>query len=183
MRNYVWLGSLVIVALRLLILPATGHYGSLLWTIDGRLQSKRWTWFDDLRDRTGMKRYDQMKKAAEEILLRDICYSHIGRNREWMNFGKGGSCFLTIQRRSAPSWCWCFITNNMSNIMTQGLVICVLHRWPYVEQQICVLQRRFADTVCQLLEASSHVGHQHMVSRCISLSSLPSHASSFCSQS
>ena len=56
---------------------ASGHYDTLLRTIEGRLEGKRGrgrprrTWVDDLRDWTGSKRYNQIKKAT--ILSRDIC--------------------------------------------------------------------------------------------------------------
>ena len=49
------------------------HYDTLLRTIEGRLEDKRGRgrstriWVDDLRDWTGLKRYDQnlVKRAAE----------------------------------------------------------------------------------------------------------------------
>ena len=49
------------------------HYDTLLRTIEGRREDKRGrgrstrTWVDDLRDWTGLKRYDQnlVKRAAE----------------------------------------------------------------------------------------------------------------------
>ena len=49
----------------------SGHYDSLLTTIEGRLNGKRGRWrprrtrVDDLRDWTGSKRYEQIKRAAE----------------------------------------------------------------------------------------------------------------------
>ena len=50
---------------------SSGHYDTLLTTIEGRLEGKRGrgrprlTWVDDLRDWTGSKRYDQIKIAVE----------------------------------------------------------------------------------------------------------------------
>ena len=50
----------------------SGHYNTLLTTIEGRLEGKRGrgrprrTWVDDLRGWTGSKRYGQIKKAAEK---------------------------------------------------------------------------------------------------------------------
>ena len=52
-----------------------GHYDTLLTTIEERLEGKRGrgrpmqTWTDDLRDWTGSKRYDQIKRAAERRTL------------------------------------------------------------------------------------------------------------------
>ena len=56
-----------------LIINTSGHhaYDPLLKTIEGRLDGKQGrgrpsrTWVDYLRDRTGLKRYDQIKRAAE----------------------------------------------------------------------------------------------------------------------
>ena len=62
----------------------SGHYyDNLLRTIEGRRAGKRgrgrprWTWINDLRDWTGLKRYDQIKIAAER---RDL---HV--TQQWIN--------------------------------------------------------------------------------------------------
>ena len=53
------------------------YYANLLRTMEGRLEDKRgkWrsrrTWFDDMRDWTGSKRYDQVKGAAKTKYLYD----------------------------------------------------------------------------------------------------------------
>ena len=64
----------------------SGHYDTLLTTIEGRLAGKRGTgiprrtWVDDIREWTGSKRYDQIKRAAENRkLTRDIC-----NPQQWM---------------------------------------------------------------------------------------------------
>ena len=49
----------------------SGHYDTLMTTIEGRLEGKRGrrrprrTWVDDIREWTGSKRYEQLKRAAE----------------------------------------------------------------------------------------------------------------------
>ena len=49
----------------------SGHYDTLLTTIEGRLEGKRGRgrprrmWVDDITEWTGSKRYDQIKRAAE----------------------------------------------------------------------------------------------------------------------
>ena len=49
----------------------SGHYDTLLTTIEGRLEGKRGrgrprrTWVDDIREWTGTKRYVKTKIAAE----------------------------------------------------------------------------------------------------------------------
>ena len=51
----------------------SGHYDTLLRTIEGRLEGKRGrgrprrTWVDDLRDWTGSKRYDQIKTENRDV--------------------------------------------------------------------------------------------------------------------
>ena len=67
----------------------SGHYDILLPTIEGRREGKRGrgrprrTWVDDLRDGTGSKRYDQIKRAAESRNLHGTFATHIsGRNTE-----------------------------------------------------------------------------------------------------
>ena len=67
----------------------SGHYDTLLTTIGGRLEGKRGsgrprrTWVDDLRDWTGSKRYDQIKRAAEKRNLYGTFATHSsGRNTE-----------------------------------------------------------------------------------------------------
>ena len=67
----------------------SGHYDTLLRTIEGRLEGKRGrgrprrTWVDDLRDWTGSKRYDQIKIAAERRNLHGTFVTHSsGRNTE-----------------------------------------------------------------------------------------------------
>ena len=70
----------------------SGHYDTLLTTIEGRLNGKRGrgrprrTWVDDLRDWTGSKRYEQIKRAAETRRLHGKFATHSsGRNTQWMN--------------------------------------------------------------------------------------------------
>ena len=65
----------------------SGHYDTLLTTIEGRLNGKRGrgrprrTWVDDIRDWTGSKRYEQIKRAAETRRLHGKCATHSsGRN-------------------------------------------------------------------------------------------------------
>ena len=65
----------------------SGHYDTLLTTIEGRLEGKRGrgrprrTRVDDIREWTGSKHYDQIKRAAEKRDLHGT--SHIsGRNTE-----------------------------------------------------------------------------------------------------
>ena len=67
----------------------SGHYDILLTTIEGRREGKRGrgrptrTWVDDLRDWTGSKRYDQIKRAAERRDLHGTFATHSsGRNTE-----------------------------------------------------------------------------------------------------
>ena len=66
----------------------SGHYDTLLTTIEGRLNGKRGrgrpirTWVDDLRDWTGSKRYKQIKSAAETRRLPGTFATHrSGRNQ------------------------------------------------------------------------------------------------------
>ena len=60
----------------------SGHYDTLLTTIEGRLNGKRGrgrprrTWVDDLIDWTGSKRYEQIKKAAETRRLHGQFATH-----------------------------------------------------------------------------------------------------------
>ena len=68
----------------------SGHYDTLLTTIEGRLNGKRGrgrprrTWVDDLRDWTGSKRYEQIKRAAETRRLHGQFATHSsGRNTQW----------------------------------------------------------------------------------------------------
>ena len=65
------------------------HYDTLLTAIEGRLEGirgrgrPRRTWVDDLRDWTGSKRYDQIKRAAERGNLHRTFATHSsGRNTE-----------------------------------------------------------------------------------------------------
>ena len=67
----------------------SGHYDTLLRTIEGRREGKRGrgrprqTWVDDLRDWTGSRRYDQIKRAAERRNLHGIFATHSsGHNNE-----------------------------------------------------------------------------------------------------
>ena len=68
----------------------SGRYDTLLLrTIEGRPEGKRGrgrprrTWVDDLRDLTGAKRYDQIKRAVERRDLHGTCAAHCsGRNTE-----------------------------------------------------------------------------------------------------
>ena len=67
----------------------SGHDATLLTTIEGRLEGKRGrgrprrTWVDDIRDWTGSKRYDQIKRAAEKRNLHGTFATHSsGRNTE-----------------------------------------------------------------------------------------------------
>ena len=67
----------------------SGHYDTLLTTIEGRLNGKRGrgrprrTWVDDLRDWTGSKRYEQIKRAAETRRLHGKFATHSsGRNTQ-----------------------------------------------------------------------------------------------------
>ena len=67
----------------------SGHYDTLLTTIEGRLNGKRGrgrprrTWVDDLRDWTGSKRYEQIKRAAEPRRLHETFATHSsGRNTQ-----------------------------------------------------------------------------------------------------
>ena len=63
----------------------SGHYDTLLTTIEGRQEGKREkgrprrTWVDDLRDWTGSKRYDQIKRAAETRRLHGTFATHSNR--------------------------------------------------------------------------------------------------------
>ena len=60
----------------------SGHYDTLLTTIEGRLEGKRGrgrprrTWVDDIREWTGSKRYDQIKRAAENRNLHGTFATH-----------------------------------------------------------------------------------------------------------
>ena len=60
----------------------SGHYDTLLITIEGRLEGKRGrerprrTWVDDIRYWTGTKRYDQIKRAAETRNLHGTFANH-----------------------------------------------------------------------------------------------------------
>ena len=60
----------------------SGHYDTLLTTIEGRLEGKRGrgrprrTWVDDIRYCTGSKRYDQIKRAVEKRNLRGKIATH-----------------------------------------------------------------------------------------------------------
>ena len=74
----------------------SGHYDTLLRTIEGRLEGKRGrgrprrTWVDDLRDWTGTKQYDQIKKAAGKRDLHGTFATHSsGSNNERMHIIKG----------------------------------------------------------------------------------------------
>ena len=67
----------------------SGHYDTLLTTIEGRLEGKRGrgrprrTWVDDIREWTGSKRYDEIKRAAENRNLQGTFATHSsGRNAE-----------------------------------------------------------------------------------------------------
>ena len=67
----------------------SGHYDSLLTTIEGRLNGKRGrgrprrTWVDDLKDWTGSKRYEKIKRAAETRRLHGKFATHSsGRNTQ-----------------------------------------------------------------------------------------------------
>ena len=67
----------------------SGYYDTLLRTIEGRLQGKRVrgrprrTWVHDLRDWTGSKRYNEIKRAAEKRDLHGEFATHSsGRNNE-----------------------------------------------------------------------------------------------------
>ncbi len=67
----------------------SGHYDTLLTTIEGRLEGKRGrgrpirTWVDDIREWTGSKRHDQIKRAAENRNLHGTFATHSsGRNTE-----------------------------------------------------------------------------------------------------
>ena len=45
----------------------SGHYDTLLTTIEGILEDKRGrTWVDDLKDGNGSKRYDPIKRAVQK---------------------------------------------------------------------------------------------------------------------
>ena len=68
----------------------SGHYDTLLTTIEGRLDGKRGrgrprqTWDDDLRDWSGSKRCDQIKRSAERRALHGSFATHSsGCNYEW----------------------------------------------------------------------------------------------------
>ena len=65
----------------------SGHYDTLPTTIEGRREGKRGrgrprrTWVDDIREWTGSKRYDQIKRAAEKRNLHGGFATHSsGRN-------------------------------------------------------------------------------------------------------
>ena len=67
----------------------SGHYDTLLTTIEGRLEGKRGrgrprrTWVDEQRDRIGSKRYDPIKRSAEKSDLHGTFANHSsGRNTE-----------------------------------------------------------------------------------------------------
>ena len=71
----------------------SGHYDTLMITIEGRLEGKRGrgrprrTWVDDIGEWTGSKRYDQIKRAAENRNLHGTFATHnSGRNTEWMTY-------------------------------------------------------------------------------------------------
>ena len=71
----------------------SAHFDTLLITIRGRLEGKRGrgrprrTWVDDLRDRTGSKRYDQIQRGAERrnYLHGTFATHSSGHNNEGMN--------------------------------------------------------------------------------------------------
>ena len=70
----------------------SGHYDTLMTTIEGRLEGRRGrggprrTWVDDIREWTGSKRYNQIKRAAENWNLHGTFATHSsGRNIEWTN--------------------------------------------------------------------------------------------------
>ena len=60
----------------------SGHYDTLLTTIEGRLEGKqgrgrpRRIWVDDIREWTASKRYDQVKRAAENRNLHGTFATH-----------------------------------------------------------------------------------------------------------
>ena len=67
----------------------SGHYDTLLTTLEGRLEGKRGrgrprrTWVDDIRDWTGSKSYNQIKRAEEKRDLHGTFATHSsGRNIE-----------------------------------------------------------------------------------------------------
>ena len=67
----------------------SGHYDALLTTIEGRLEGKRGRgrprrrWVDDIREWTGLKRFDQIERAAERRNLHGTFATHSsGRNTE-----------------------------------------------------------------------------------------------------
>ena len=64
----------------------SGYYDTLMTTIEGRPEGKRGrgrprrTWVDDIREWTGSRRYDQIKRAARKLKLTwDIC-----NPQQWM---------------------------------------------------------------------------------------------------
>ena len=70
----------------------SGHYDTLLTPIEGRLEGKRGrgrprrTWVDDIKEWTGSKRYDQIKRAAANRNLHGISATHSsGCNTESAN--------------------------------------------------------------------------------------------------
>ena len=74
---------------------ATTTTNTLLTPIEGRREGKRGrgrprrTWFDDLRDWTESKPYDQIKRAAERRNLHGTFATHSrGRNTEWITTNK-----------------------------------------------------------------------------------------------
>ena len=78
----------------------SGHYNTLLTTIEGRLNGTRGrvrprrTWVDDLRYWAGSKQYEQIKREAETRCLHGTFATHCscsGRNTQWMN-----SCMVKL---------------------------------------------------------------------------------------
>ena len=81
----------------------SGHYDTLLTTIEGRLEGKRErgrprrTWVDDIREWTGSKSYDQIKRAAENRNLHGTFATHSsGCNIECYNEQKDGLGVYTL---------------------------------------------------------------------------------------
>ena len=75
----------------------SGHYDTLLTTLEGRMEGKRGrgrprqTWVDDIIEWTGSKRYDQIKRAAENRNL----HGTFATQQQWMQH-RMNECTLGI---------------------------------------------------------------------------------------
>ena len=90
----------------------SGHYDTLLTTIEGRLNGKRGrgrprrTWVDDLRDWTGSKRYEQIKRAAETRRLHGQFATHSRMTARNENYRKNMvlvNCLKQLRHKNSSS--------------------------------------------------------------------------------